>query len=57
VPWHSEHLDAYAVLGLGVWFTVLCLLTIWCVVHDERIAKKQRVFLAPAMASAQIQLQ
>jgi hypothetical protein len=57
VPWHSEHLDAYAVLGLGVWCTVLCLLTIWCVVHEERVASKHRVFVTPAMATAQVQLQ
>jgi hypothetical protein len=29
-PWRSAHLDAWVVLALGGWFTVLCFITLFC---------------------------
>ena len=29
-PWRSAHLDAWAIMALGVWFTLLCLATLAC---------------------------
>lgn len=57
VPWRSEHLDAYVLLGLGAWFTVLCLLTIWRIIQDQRLANKTRMLTVPAMATAPVQMQ
>jgi hypothetical protein len=41
-PWRSAHLDAYAIVALGVWFTLLCLLTLWC---PTRLGASKRLTL------------
>ncbi|GAC1459359.1 MAG: hypothetical protein PVSMB4_18690 [Ktedonobacterales bacterium] len=43
VPWRSAHLDAWVVLSLGVWFTVLCLVTVWFLVRSEARMRKDQL--------------
>ncbi len=47
IPWHSEHLDAYVVLTLGVWFTVLCLITIWHIVTRRGVVQQAQALATP----------